>query len=286
MANITSLEQYWQENCAEFETLTLKKKPVETIKKCWFRSNKTLTVTLREYDQALGAFNNGCQDLPNGKISLKQFQTLFQALEKKNASIKKMAPGYLSEIEDEIHARGVDAPTKDLYGRALKALRKNLEALLKVADAKVSESRYTLDNSGQIMNAYERAAALFASQMTASIAKGRAVTAKLKAAAAKASAPAEVQKLVTAYNAAIVQNAGRDINVLVVGIRDYCRKTPSAERFLPPVQTFYDFTKPWNEPNTHKLPGTASKDDVLAKLKLFNDMMKRAEIFAPRVMND
>lgn len=292
MANISDdLSKYWRESCAEFESMTLKKKPVETIKKCWLRSNKTLAVTLAEFDAAHKQARADKTAFDNGKCNRKTLDSDLEKLTKKTESVKKMAKSQLAEVEEDIGAEIIRAkkPNEDektVYQRGLKYLKTTIDVIVKSAESVLQDITYSVNHAGQIMNDYVRAAELFEKQMIANIAKGRAATAKLKTAAAAAKTPEDLAKVIATYNASIIQNAGRDVNVITVGILQYCKRTPAVARFLDPIQAFYNFTKPWNEPNTHKLPATATKEDVITKIKEFNEMLKKAEIFAPRVMKD
>lgn len=290
MANIKSLAAAWKDSCSEYQGMVGKAAPVEAVKKCWLRSNKTLTVTLQEFDAAYDKFDNDQRSL---KTPVKTLQTEFQAVKKKHESVKKMAPAHLAELEEEYieaHAgkkNTVSDSDQKIHTKAVKFLKEQLKALLAVAENRVSECAYILEKRGTQIDGYAQAATLFEKRMTANIGKGKAVLAKLKAAAAAASkTPAALPKVVKAFNESVIQAAGRDINVIIVGLLKYCEKTNQPDKYRAPVQAFYDFTKPWNDPNTHRLPADATAKDLQSKLKEFADMLKKAEIFTPRVMKD
>ncbi|AWI10019.1 hypothetical protein [Ereboglobus luteus] len=291
MANIPSLKDHWLDSCKEFESMTLQKKPVESVKKCWLRSNKTLTVTLAEFDTARVSMERDLTDFSNGKVSRKKLAEDLNKLAKRNASLKKMAKAHVEGLEDDIMSEllrvsKTDASGKSVYEKGLKFLKKEIDALLQVADANYASAAYSFAHLGEQIDALQRSAVLFEKQMTANIAKGAAVAAKLKAAAMAAKTPKDIAAVVTAYNSQIVQNAGRDINVLTVGLQKYCKKVNAPSQIADPVDAFYNFTKPWNEPATHKLTDNATAAQVLGKLKEFTEMLKKAAVFAPRVLHN
>ena len=293
MPNIASLAAAWSSSSQEYQAMTGKAAPVEAIKKCWFRSNKTLTLTFQEYDDALEKFEKG---RGSPRTPVKVLTADLQTLKKKLDSIKKMAPAHIAELEEEYGEALVNKKNplpeddKKLLTRAIKFLKRELESLVSVAESKFASAAYDLQKRGTQTDLLARAAALFEKQMTANIAKGYAMVAKLKtagSAAAKSPDPAKLAAVVQFYNqtgVGIVQGAGRDINVLTVGLKKFCEK--SAPQHLPSVQAFFDFTAPWNSPTAHVLPETATLKQLLEKLSEFTAMLKKAEIFTSRVMKD
>ena len=289
MPNIASFANAWKSGCAEYQAMTGKAAPIEAVKKCWLRSNKTLSLAFEELDAAFQKFE---REHLSSRIPAKVLAANIQAVKKKLESVKKLAPAHLFELEEEYaealagKKTQVSGADRKLHTQAVKFLKRELQSLLAVAESKCANVALYAAKHGAAVEGLARAALLFEKQMVANIAKGYAIAARLKAAATAARTPAQFAKVVDAYNSGIVQNAGRDINVLTVGLMKHCQKEPSAQRHLAPVQAFYEFTKPWNNPDTHKLPATAAPAQLLAKLKEFAAMLKKSEIFPPRVMKD
>ncbi|AWI10024.1 hypothetical protein CKA38_12865 [Ereboglobus luteus] len=115
-------------------------KPVEAVKKCWFRSNKTLSVTLQEFDQAyINCFKYGVDSIEDAKIKKREEDTAL--LKKRCASIAKMAKLYFKDIEGAYEkAYGLDTHT----GAAVSFLDARLKAIVIDAEGRLSEAESML----------------------------------------------------------------------------------------------------------------------------------------------
>jgi hypothetical protein len=161
---------------------------------------------------------------------------------------------------------------KSLWQRGLKYLKKELESLDSVIAKHAASVAQELDSSKSTLSTEQRGVELWSESMTTALKKGLAAAAKLKllAAAAKAAAakdPTAIGKLVQAYNDALPGAAGRDIVMQLVNGAKVQGLTCTPDKAKQQMD-------PWNTKNTHKLLPTASADDVMAKVKLFNGDVK------------
>lgn len=281
-------KKHWENACSEFEALTLKKKPNEEVKKCWLRSNKTLTVTLADFDKANAEFESEKTRLGNRpNESPKNAEGKVKRMEERLASIKKMARSHLIELEDLAHSN--DAATDNIYRNGLKYLKKEIDYLIKAAADVIDTAQVALKHIGDDITAFGNAGAAFEGfekKLMALAAQSKAALAKLKtiiATAEKSKSPEDLKKVVTAYNN-IIANAARSIRMTTKSALAYAQKSPLTKKFEPGLANLDQKALFWN--NTAREFGDNAKiADIQDAAKEFKKFLEFLELAAPRVLD-
>jgi hypothetical protein len=269
-----SLKAEWLESQKEYEKITGKAKPAEKVKKCWLRSNKTITVTFGDFDEAYKAFEDN-----NGKISSAKKALLL--LQKRFESIGKMDKEHISALEVAIYTDAKDDP---VYTKALLFLKKELKALVKTADAQVSSAQIHIDSLEKGENTIHTAIRNFEKDLLASVAQSKAICEKIGAIAkAAAGTPAKFPAVIAAYNENILKKAGPSITVLAFQIQKYLKDHEEEKGDLvsdDAINSLFDRSKKWGTSNAKKLPPDASPEDLSAALAEYAEFLRYAKLCA------
>jgi hypothetical protein len=152
----------------------------------------------------------------------------------------------------------------------LKHLKRQLEALESTIANNLASVAQQLDGTKQKLSTELKQADLWSENMTSAIKAGLAAAARVKLLAAGAKTATNVAKATTdvvqAYNKALPGKAGKDIFTEL--------KNGANVPGLPRPDKEKQRMDPWSNFVTHKLPDTASADDVMKKVQLFNSDVK------------
>lgn len=188
---MSKITQAWENAASAFTAATGKSKPDEAIQKCWLRSNKNLSVAIKEFEKAYDAAG---KKLTKSTVAL---------LEKKMVSLEK----YSQQHQKELSVKTVETEDKVL-ARALKTLNKELGAIMLMAQSDLDQIK-TDQEMGQatLENASARIYKTFQTTYSAALGKALAVHSNLKTLAEKARKdPSLMPRVIPVYNDAIKDN--------------------------------------------------------------------------------
>lgn len=123
----------WEKASSKYETLTGKAKPQESVKKCWLRSNKTLSVTFKELDAEANAME---QLIKKGKT--KDAEKARGKLLKRLQSVDKMRAQHIKELRGSIDTKADKADQK-IQQNAIDYLSGKLDAIYSRAELETAE---------------------------------------------------------------------------------------------------------------------------------------------------
>lgn len=123
----------WEKASAKYEAMTGKAKPQESVKKCWLRSNKTLSVTFKELDAEANAM---AQLIKKGRA--KDVAKGRDKLLKRLQSVNKMRTQHINELKNAADPKADKADLK-IQQSALAYLSDKLDAIYSRAELEVAE---------------------------------------------------------------------------------------------------------------------------------------------------